>query len=355
MRCIQSRLCTSREPLAEKSARAVRRGAVGNTDRLCAGRLPYFVILSNDGIQGVTQAKAEVKEFLATELHLELSEEKTQVTHVNAGYDFLGFHIQRTQPEGKWVVHLRPTEKGKDKVKRKIKDLTSRGWTWMDEYTRLTTLNAIVSGWAEYYKYTSLLEDIEEITRYTWFRYFAWLLKKHKGSHKHELIATKTDTIYGRTRWTAELREGNMTIKAHQWLPTRKELKRRKYPQKGRDGFPHPYIYEDEPVISDYPMGETGPSERLFTATIGATARNEPLEMAETKLRVKMRDGFKCVRCGATEKLRVHHIKGTQSHSMDDLETLCLKCHHEVHGFQYRAENKLNGEPDVAKVTSPVR
>ena len=54
----------------------------------------------------------------------------------------------------------------------------------MDEYSRLTTLNAIVKGWAEYYKYTSLLVDIEEITRHTWFRYLAWLLKKHKGSRK---------------------------------------------------------------------------------------------------------------------------------------------------------------------------
>ena len=54
--------------------------------------------------------------------------------------------------------------------------------------TGLTTLNAIVKGWAEYYKHTSLLEDIEEITRYTWFRYLGWLLKKHKGSRKQELI-----------------------------------------------------------------------------------------------------------------------------------------------------------------------
>jgi RNA-directed DNA polymerase len=316
-----------------------------------------FVVLSNDGIQGVMQAKNEVKEFLATELHLELSDEKTQITHVNTGYDFLGFHIQRVQPEGRWVVHLRPTEKGKEKVKRKIKDLTSRGWTWMDEYTRLTTLNAIVSGWAEYYKHTSLIKDIEEITRYTWFRYLAWLLKKHKGSHKHELIVTRTRVIYGRTRWVAELREGNMTIKAHQWLPTRKELKRWKYPQKGRDGFPHPYIYEDKPELSDYPRGETGPDESLFTDTIGVTnaKRGEPLEMAELKLRVKMRDGFKCVRCGATESLRVHHIKGTKTHRMEDLETLCLKCHHEVHGYQYRVNDKLNGEPDEAKVSSPVR
>jgi RNA-directed DNA polymerase len=298
-----------------------------------------FVILSNDGIEGVKQAKQEVKDFLENELHLQLSEEKTLITHINDGFNFLGFHIQRCKPEGRWVVHLRPKDKGKERVKGKIKDLTSRSWTWMDEYIRLTTLNAIVKGWSEYYKHTSLLEDIEEITRFTWFRYLGWLLKKHKGSRKHTLIQAKTKTIHNRTRWTTEIREGAITLDTYQWLPTWKELKRSKYMQKGRNGFQHPYLPDEnsETPPMDYPMGETGPDESLYTATIGATSRksrNEPLEMAELKLRVKMRDGYKCVRCGSTEKLAAHHKKGTKSHRIEDLETLCQKCHHAEHGYR---------------------
>ena len=298
-----------------------------------------FVILSNDGIEGVKQAKQEVKDFLENELHLQLSEEKTLITHVNDGFNFLGFHIQRGKPEGRWVVHLRPTDKAKERVKGKIKDLTSRSWTWMDEYNRMTTLNAIVKGWSEYYKHTSLLEDIEEITRFTWFRYLQWLLKKHKGSRKHSLIQAKTKIIHNRTRWTAEIREGAVTLDTYQWLPTRKELKRSKFMQKGRNGFQHPYLPDEnsEPPPMDYPMGETGPDESIYTATIGATSRNsrnEPLEMAEVKLRAKMRDGYKCVRCGSTEKLAAHHRKGTKSHRIEDLETLCQKCHHAEHGYR---------------------
>jgi len=298
-----------------------------------------FVILSNDGIEGVKQAKQEVKDFLENELHLQLSEEKTLITHVNDGINFLGFHIQRGKPEGRWVVHLRPTDKAKERVKGKIKDLTSRSWTWMDEYNRMTTLNAIVKGWSEYYKHTSLLEDIEEITRYTWFRYLEWLLKKHKGSRKHSLIQAKTKIIHNRTRWTAEIREGAVTLDTYQWLPTRKELKRSKYMQKGRNGFQHPYLPDEnsETPPMDYPMGETGPDESIYTATIGATSRksrNEPLEMAELKLRAKMRDGYKCVRCGSTEKLAAHHKMGTKSHRIEDLETLCQKCHHAEHGYR---------------------
>ena len=300
-----------------------------------------FVVMSNDGIAGVQQAKEEIREYLKTHLHLELSEEKTLLTHVNDGFNFLGFHIQRCNPEGRWVVHLRPTEKSKERVKKKLKDLTSRGWTWMDEYSRLTTLNIIVKGWAQYYKYTSLLADIEDITRHTWFRYLGWLMKKHKGSRKHNLITTKTKVIHKRTRWTASLREGEKVLEAYQWLPSPKELQRRRYYQKGKDGFSHPYLMEAEPTSQDYPMGETGPEEAIYMATIGiasnSASRNEPLEMAELKLRAKMRDNFKCVQCGSSESLRVHHKKGTNSHSLDNLETLCLKCHKAEHGYRQTA------------------
>ncbi len=82
-------------------------------------RATHLVILSNDGIEGVKQAKQEIKDFLENELHLQLSEEKTLITHVNDGFNFLGFHIQRCKPEGRWVVHLRPTDKGKERVKGK--------------------------------------------------------------------------------------------------------------------------------------------------------------------------------------------------------------------------------------------
>jgi RNA-directed DNA polymerase len=297
-----------------------------------------FVVMSNDGIAGVRQAKQEIRDFLQNQLHLELSEEKTRLTHINEGFDFLGFHVQRCEPEGRWVVHLRPAEKNKERVKQKLKDLTARGWTWMDEYSRLTALNAIVKGWAEYYKYTSLLEDIEQITRYTWFRYLAWLLKKHKGSRKHSLITTKTKVILNRTRWTASIREGEKVLEAYQWLATPKELPRRRYYQKGKGGFPHPYLMEEEPISQDYPMGGSGPEESIFTAMIGATSnrasRHEPLELAELKLRAKMRDNFQCVRCGSSVNLRVHHKKGTKFHSLDDLETLCLKCHKAEHGYR---------------------
>ena len=314
-----------------------------------------FVVVSNGTKAEVKATKQAIQQFLENELHLTLSEEKTVITHVNDGFDFLGFHIQRKKVNGKWAVHLRPTAKAKERVTRKLKDLTSRNWTWLDEYTRLTTLNAIVRGWAAYYRHTSFVRDIEEITSFVWFRYLYWLRKKHKGSRKGQRLREKTRMLHGRTRWYAEVREGGNTLEAYQWLPTRQELDRQRYRRKGEAEFPHPYLSGHVPAASDHPQGETGPDERIYTATVGISnhTRGEPLDFAEQRLRAKVRDGMKCRKCGSRTDLHVHHTEGMKSHVLNNLTTLCRTCHKAVHRSSQLQPS--NGKPGAAKVARPVR
>jgi group II intron reverse transcriptase/maturase len=308
-----------------RSQRQQRRSA-GRGNFLMVRYADDFVVVTNGTKQEATQAKQEISRFLREELHLELSERKTKITHVNDGFEFLGFDIQRVRPEGRWVVHLRPTESNKQRVKRKLKALTSSNWTWMDEYTRLTSLNRIVKGWCMYYRYTSLVHDLEEITRYTWFRYLQWLRHKYKGSRKHQLIQSRTAIIHNRTRWTASIQEGGERVTAYQWLPTAKEIRRRRYRMKGRGGFPHPYL---DQVLQeeDLPQWEAAPPEYIYTETIGIPQRGETQDWAEKRLRSKVRDRFTCQQCGSQENLDVHHIQAGPAQSIDDLITLCRNCH----------------------------
>lgn len=53
-------------------------------------------------------------------------------------------------------------------------------------------------------------------------------------------------------------------------------------------------------------------------------------------MRALMRDENRCVRCGATEKLNVHHLdwsgeSDAPNHDLDNLETLCDPCHRKAH------------------------
>ena len=137
---------------------------------------------------------------------------------------------------------------------------------------------------------------------------------------------------YGRIRWYAEVHEGDNSLEVYQWLPTPTELVRYRYRQKGKAGFSHPYLSGHATAASDHPKGETGPDERIYTATIGAGSsnRSEPLELAERKLQAKLRDGMKCQQCGARSPLQVHHTKGMKSHALSNLVTLCRPCHKAV-------------------------
>lgn len=62
------------------------------------------------------------------------------------------------------------------------------------------------------------------------------------------------------------------------------------------------------------------------------------------------RDGFKCIKCGSTKKLQAHHIipvkmDGIISADVDNVITLCSKCHRESHkkdGCGYSYLSKLD-------------
>jgi 5-methylcytosine-specific restriction endonuclease McrA len=57
-------------------------------------------------------------------------------------------------------------------------------------------------------------------------------------------------------------------------------------------------------------------------------------EFREKRLLALKRDGYKCVKCGATENLHVHHIIALSKDGTNDLGnlvTLCPSCHAEEH------------------------
>jgi hypothetical protein len=66
--------------------------------RLCAGRLPYFLLSFVGPKSEAEEIKRRLTEFLRDELKLELSETKTLITHANSEpARFLNYHVQVQQ------------------------------------------------------------------------------------------------------------------------------------------------------------------------------------------------------------------------------------------------------------------
>ena len=78
-----------------------------------------FVVLSNGSKAEVERMREELHQFLKAKLRLDLSREKTKITHVNDGFKFLGFWIQRSQGGKGITTKIVIPDEAMDKVKVK--------------------------------------------------------------------------------------------------------------------------------------------------------------------------------------------------------------------------------------------
>src|SRR5947209_4763098 len=115
--------------------------------------------------------KEACKTFLREEMGLELSEEKTKITHIKEGFEFLGFRMFRCdKPTDRRKVGVfgHPAEKSLKRVQAKIKAMTSSNTTNDDYLHKIQAINAVVRGWATYYRAVNPTETFHGLDAYVW-------------------------------------------------------------------------------------------------------------------------------------------------------------------------------------------
>ncbi|MCA1607000.1 MAG: group II intron reverse transcriptase/maturase, partial [Acidobacteria bacterium] len=114
-----------------------------------------FVALC-DGTKAQAEAlKEELYGFLKG-LRLELSREKTKITHLNDGFRFLGFHIKRVRSgKGGMVTKFLIPSEAIRKMLQQIKRATDPSTNRDSVNAKILSLNQLVNGWCQYYQYTS--------------------------------------------------------------------------------------------------------------------------------------------------------------------------------------------------------
>jgi RNA-directed DNA polymerase len=124
--------------------------------------------------------KAEIDELLARRLKMTLSVEKTHITHIDDGFVFLGFHIQR-RPwcDGRRVVLTIPSKPALASVMHKIKKLTGRTTTSLSLELVLRSVNPVLRGWAAYFRYGASKRTFSYLGWYAWWRLLLWIRYKH--------------------------------------------------------------------------------------------------------------------------------------------------------------------------------
>lgn len=108
-----------------------------------------FIVLVHGERSDAEAIRAEIGELLADRLRMTLSADKTHITHIDDGFDFLGFRIRRKhRNDGRVVVLTYPSKAALAAPKTKIKGATGRGTTSLRLEDVLRQVNPILRGWA---------------------------------------------------------------------------------------------------------------------------------------------------------------------------------------------------------------
>ena len=129
------------------------------------------------------QAEAQWEEVgdVLSEIGLRLAPEKTQVVHIDEGFDFLGFRIQRHRQWGsnRRYVYTYPSTKSVATARRKIKAITGKQTTNLPASVVFTKLNNATRGWTIYFRHGASKAAFGDLQKYLWDRTWIWLKKKH--------------------------------------------------------------------------------------------------------------------------------------------------------------------------------
>jgi RNA-directed DNA polymerase len=140
-----------------------------------------FVIMVSGQRHHAEALREEVTAVLAP-LGLRLAPEKTRVVHIDEGFDFLGYHIRRQRKRGtqKHYVYTKPSRKAIQAVKDKVKAKTYRSTRHMAPDELITSLNRLLAGWANYFRYGVSKAVFNAIDSLAWGRIMRWLRHKYK-------------------------------------------------------------------------------------------------------------------------------------------------------------------------------
>jgi RNA-directed DNA polymerase len=158
-----------------------------------------FVVLCDGTKEQAEAMRRELYGFLKVELMLELSLEKTKVTHIHEGFEFLGFAIDRSiVGSGKWAPRIRIPMRAMEKVRGKIRAALSPNTHKDSVRSKILGLNRIIGGWCRYYQTTSSPSIPFNKLSYESFWLMAhWLGRKYQMSMSNVMSAFRNGNTLG--------------------------------------------------------------------------------------------------------------------------------------------------------------
>lgn len=132
-----------------------------------------FIITSKTKELLENEVKPLVENFLK-ERGLTLSEEKTKITRIEEGFDFLGWNVRKY--DGKLLI--KPSKKNVKAFLKNIRE-TVKGNKTAKQENLIGLLNPKMQGWANYHKGTVAKDTFAKVDKEVWKVIWQWATRRH--------------------------------------------------------------------------------------------------------------------------------------------------------------------------------
>ncbi len=294
-----------------------------------------WVAVWNGSRERAEEIKTEIKTFLAEELKLRLSEEKTLITHIDDGFNFLGYHIvgDKRWSDGQWCLFSRVPQKAIRRFRDAVKEITRK--TFTDEVAAFTALSGLIRGWGNYYAYAAesrLMDSLDAFVYQQMWKY-CWHKNKDIGAKAIFQKYTLPRPLRAVGHFQLGLVVGDKVIR----IPRLSSIPRKPltlpYPS-------HPYLFKGR----DYVLPYTGTTDELWWDR-HVWAGQEGRKKGQRRLAVEVlaRDVI-CQICGQQPAEETHHDppwKECHKHNPKQAIGVCVSCHQQTLQGVVKSEGEL--------------
>jgi len=169
----------------------------------------YFIRYADDFLvitptkEIAEEAREVIREFLI-ERGLELSTEKTLITHISEGFDFLGYNFRKY----KGMLLTKPSKKSIQSITGKIRAVVEKAQAWSQD-DLIKTLNPIIRGWANYHRHIAAKATFKKLDAYLWTVTWQWGKRRHSNKG-FKWIASRYWHSEGKRNWVFKTEENTL-------------------------------------------------------------------------------------------------------------------------------------------------
>lgn len=175
-----------------------------------------FVVTSNNK-KVLIEVKKVISKFLEIR-GLELSEEKTTITNIKAGFDFLSWNFRKYNEK----LIIKPSKKSINNIKKKISDFLRSNRTVKQKYV-IYKLNQIIRGWCNYHQPVCAKVTFQKINGHMFNVLWKWAKRRHPNKSRKWIKQRYWRTVKSRnwvfgTDGTVLINPSDIPIVRHQRL-----------------------------------------------------------------------------------------------------------------------------------------